>query len=144
MVLRWSDDPDDSVAEVGLTMRIEKERKVFGRPWLAYCDRMGFKDDLFRIVGIERVETIINHEWNEAGKPVAEVEWKHGDVTKMVVLSLMESKTDLNKMKEKWEQYCDRIGCDDVGFRRGHVDRTKRLFAEDGGKRDGKKRRTRY
>ena len=85
MVLKWSDDPDESLGKVSHVMGVEYERKAYGTTWLSYCDGKGFHDELFRSLGIVQAEMVVGHEWDDEGSPVAKVRWKHGDVTKIVV-----------------------------------------------------------
>jgi hypothetical protein len=126
MVLRWTDDPDDSLGKVAKIMGMPAERKAFGQTWFDYCDGKGIKDEVFRIKGIARVESVLSHEWDEDGRPVAEVQWKHGDVSKLLVATAMEKGSDNNKMKWEWGAYCLRIGATEEAFRHGHVNKEKR------------------
>jgi hypothetical protein len=133
MVLKWSDDPDLSLAKVGTVMKVSSERKAFGKTWLSYCDGKGYKDELFRMMGAAQVETVVSHEWDDDGRPVAEVRWKHGEVTKVGVAASFEKGKDKNRMNANWMEYCRRIGMTDEGFLKGHVDKSKRKKKSVGG-----------
>jgi hypothetical protein len=126
MVLKWSDDPDLSLAKVETVMKVASERKAFGPTWLSYCDGKGYTDELFRMMGAAQVETVVSHQWDDDGRPVAEVKWKHGEVTKVGVAAAIEKGKDKNRMNANWMEYCGRIGMTDGGFLRGHVDKSKR------------------
>ena len=88
MVLKWSDDPDNSLARVSKVMGVENERKAYGKTWLNYCDGKGFRDELFRTVGNAQVVNVLGHEWDDNGRPMAEVEWKHGGKLPKLLLQL--------------------------------------------------------
>jgi len=136
MVLRWADDPEDSLGKVAKIMDMAGERKAFGKTWFDYCDGKGIQDEVFRINGIARVVSVLGHEWDDQGRPVAEVQWKHGEVGKLVVATAIVKGCDSNKMKCTWEDYCVRIGATDEGFRGGHVDKEKRKNKSRKGAKD--------
>jgi hypothetical protein len=139
MVLKWSDDPEDSLARVSKVMGVENERKAYGKTWLSYCDGKGFHDELFRTMGNAQVVNVLGHEWDDDGRPMAEVEWKHGEVDKIVVAAALEKNSDHNKMRACWAEYCGRIGNMDAGFGHGHVDKSKRKKPITQGKTNKKK-----
>ena len=47
MVLKWKDDPDDSLGKVGKIMAAVEECKAFGNTWWYYCNEKGITDEVF-------------------------------------------------------------------------------------------------
>jgi hypothetical protein len=83
MVLKLSDDPEDSLVRVSKVMGVENQRKAYGKTWSSYCDGKGFH-------GNAQVVNVLGHN----GRPMVEVEWKHGEVAKIVVAAALEKYSD--------------------------------------------------
>ena len=127
MELQWKDDGIKSRGEVKKIMNSPFEKRQLGRISLEYCNRLEINDELFRLKGKARVKGIKGHEWASCGRPMVEIEWLHGELTKVLVKNAMEYKGDANGFMAAWTTYCDGIGADDMAFRKGHVDKTHRL-----------------
>ena len=123
MELLWKDDNSNSRAMVKKIMASNTERAQFGPTWNAYCDRMGFLDDRFRIEGTSLVDQIVGCSWSDCGRPMADIAWKHGDLTKVMVKDAMEINTDNNGFKEAWKDYCWSVGKTEESFLKGHVNK---------------------
>jgi hypothetical protein len=141
MELRWKDTGDESLGKVGKVMGSNQERRELGATWIAYCDRSGYRDDLFRMKGMARVELVKSHEWDDDGRPVAEVQWKHGEVGRVVVVDTLEKRSDNNRFRGAWLAYCESIGAKDEGFQKGYVDKERRKRNINQSKKVSKKRR---
>ena len=135
MKLRWTDTGDESYGEVRKIMKSEWERRHLGKTWFEYCDTNFLVDDLFRMEGMSKVLRINGHEWGDDGRPVAEILWKHGDASKVLVKNAME-KNDDNGFKAAWTSYCDGIEGADEGLYKGNM-RKDRIVEK------GKKKRKR-
>ena len=122
MILDWKDVEEPSYSSVKEIMASGLERKHFGPTWFAYCKEHGYLDDLFRVEGISVVQSIKAHEWGDCGRPIAEIKWKHGEVTKVLVKDAMEKSTDNNGFIAAWNEYCNKIDNVTDSFRKGHVD----------------------
>lgn len=112
------------------------EKTKFGDTWLDYCNKMRFEDALFRNKGVSVVKTIIGHGWTEGGRPVVEVEWKHGEHSKENVMDVLEvGKTDHSGFNLAWNAYCDTLGEISLGFRKGLVERARKVVVPASKKR---------
>ena len=123
MKLKWTDDPNPSWAGVKGIMNVSKERAAFGQTWFAYCAEKGYVDDLFRVHGTAAVESVKGHDWADCGRPMAEIRWKHGEVTKPLVHKAYERSNDNNGFKRCWNLYCESLGNVSESFKKGHVDK---------------------
>ena len=135
MKLHWKDGIDketgrpveDSWHQVKGIMGINKERKAYGRTWIAYCNSWGMVDDQFRMMGVAVVEKIEGHEWADCGHPVARIRWGHGEVAVVPVKNAMEPRGgDGNGFKAAWEAYCSGIDGADEAFRKGCMDGSRK------------------
>jgi hypothetical protein len=123
MELRWREDGVLSRHPVRKIMSNPLEKKKFGGTWLEYCDGKGIQQELFRNGGQSVVKTIKEHAWGEDGRPLVEIEWVHGEITKVPVKNAMDYKGDGNGFLVAWNKYCDETGMTAEGFRKGHVDK---------------------
>jgi hypothetical protein len=140
MELKWKGENKPSCGRVDQVMGKVGERLVLGPTWLAYCHAKGYKDELFRMKGLARVDSVIGHGWDDNGRPVAQVQWVHGEVGNIVVATALEKKTDTNRMRQGWMAYCDKIDEKEEGFRLGHVNKEQRKKPS----KQGAKRRRQY
>jgi hypothetical protein len=137
MELKWKDTGDQSRGEVRAVMSKAYEKKKLGPTWMEYCNSKGITDDRFRIEGRSVVKLIRDHDWDkETGRPLATIEWSHGETTTAVVYRAFEKKGDANGFEAAWIAYCGSIQVQDEAFLKGYVDKNKKAAA-------GKKRRRR-
>jgi hypothetical protein len=124
MILKWKDNGSTSRAKVKQIMAKPMEKMAFEKTWFEYCDKKGYDNNLFRNEGVSVVKLVKGHEWDEkSGRPVAHVEWLHGESTKVVVFDTIMKKTDGNGMKAAWVKYCQSIDNVSKGFVEGDVDK---------------------
>jgi hypothetical protein len=143
MKLKWFDEKvPDSIHEVKGVMMNDKEKRIFGKTWMEYCTKIGLEKDLvFADWGYSIVKSIIGHDWLECGRPVVEVEWRHGERSKEKVMDLLDTSKDQNNgFNREWNAYCDNLGDIDPGIRRGLVDKKRKVVMPGTSKR--KRRRT--
>jgi hypothetical protein len=127
MRLVWKDKKEEpSWGNVRSIMCNRAERKAYSNTWLQYCDSWGMQDDLFRMMGVSVVECIEGHDWAECGHPVARIRWRHGEVTTSLVVKAMETRGDRNGFKAAWDVYSAGIDGASEGFKKGHVDKSRR------------------
>ena len=137
MKLKWLDNKEeDSIHPVSLVLGCEKEKKKFKHTWLAYCNKKKLDDELFREKGVSVVRNVIGHWWSEGGRPVVEVEWKHGEHSKVNVVDVLEvGKADLSGYNIAWNAYCDTLEEIGPGFRKGLVEKAKKVVTPASKKR---------
>jgi hypothetical protein len=127
MELRWKDDGSMSRATVKSVMGRDYERRTLSGTWLQYCDQIGKTGEMFRIHGVSTIASIKGHEFNDCGRPVVEIEWDHGETSKVMVKDAFERKGDANGFQVAWAAYCDSLGvAADDGMRKGHVDKDRK------------------
>ena len=82
---------------------------------------------MFRCQGVSTVKYLKGHEFNTCGRPVVEIEWDHGDTTKVMVKDAFERKGDANGFLAAWTNYCDSLGvAPDASMRKGHIEKSYR------------------
>lgn len=131
MKLKWFDEKvPDSIHDVRGVMFNKDERQIFGKTWMEYCRKIGLEKDLvFADWGYSIVKSIIGHEWLECGRPVVEVEWRHGERSKEKVMDLLDTSKDQNNgFNLEWNAYCDNLGDIVSGIMpRGLVDKKRKV-----------------
>jgi hypothetical protein len=130
MKLRWLDEKvPDSIHAVQGVMISKPEKTKFGKTWMEYCSKIGLEKDLeFSEMGYSVVKSIIGHEWLECGRPVVEIEWRHGERSKGKVMDVLETcKAQKNGFNHQWSVYCDNLGDISPGMRKGFMDRSRRI-----------------
>ena len=137
MELKWKDNGFLSRAEVRKVMKNKREKKHYGHTWLKYCDENNLSNDKFRIQGQAILKRIKEHDWADCGRPRVTIEWEHGEETKPMVKDVSDVKGDGNGFGEAWTLYCNSIEIADDGFRKGHVDKSKKTLSKKKRKRIG-------
>ena len=104
---------------------------------MEYCQKEGYTDEMFCKKGISVVKLVTGHEYSICGRPVAVVEWNHGEKGQLVVHTAMEKMTDVNRMKAAWTDYCTSINNQDEAFWKGHVDKNHKTVPSKKKRRRG-------
>jgi hypothetical protein len=127
----WKEDGIKSRGDVGKIMCSALEKKKLGHTWLEYCDKLGIKDELFRMKGKAVVKSITGHDWAECGHPKVNIEWLHGDTSQVLVKDCVQSKGDANGFLAVWTNYCDMIWEEaGEGFCKGHVNKAHKIVVK--------------
>ena len=137
MQLKWENGGGFSERAVKTVMRTPIDKKVLEGTWMEYCQKEGYTDEMFCKKGISVVKLVTGHEYSICGRPVAVVEWNHGEKGQLVVHTAMEKKTDVNRMKALWTDYCTSINNQDEAFLKGHVDKNHKTVPSKKKRRRG-------
>ena len=124
MTIKWNGGKGGYNETAILTMmNTPHDKKILEGHWLEYCNQRGYTDDLFRKKGVSVVKLVLEHEWSPEGRPVAVVEYNHGENGRLVVYKALEKNNDRNGLMAAWTAYCNKIGVVDDAFLKGHVNK---------------------